>query len=134
MNPISSILEELTISNLFIRPNLLLWNRPEVFVLKSKKRAFIVESGSGGIYGHAHKLSELKNPRKLCKGALVYFTVDNEYFHSHPDEAHEYYIAKNGSEYAIYESVSGHIVSRTNFGAGHYHSLHIRDVIRIHQK
>jgi hypothetical protein len=65
MSLVDAILNELSIGNLFVRPNLLLWNRPEVFVFTTEKRIFILESGSGGIYGHAHGLTQLKNPRKL---------------------------------------------------------------------
>lgn len=130
-NPVSYLFDELTFDNMFVRPNLLMWNRPEVFVFNTGKMVFVVESGSGGIRGHAHGLSRVKNPKKVCKGALVYFTVDSEYLHSHPDVAHEYYIAKNGAEYAIWDSETESIVNRTSFDAGHYHSLKIRDVIPV---
>lgn len=128
-NPFSYLFDELTVGNLSIRPNILLWDRPEVFVFKTDSLAFVVESGSGGIRGHAHALSQVKNPKKICKGGLIYFTIDGEYLHSHPDAAHEYYIAKNGSDYAIFDSETETIVNRTSFTAGHYHSLKIRDVI-----
>jgi hypothetical protein len=131
---VESLLNELSIGNLFIRPNILMWNRPEVFVFTTEKRIFILESGSGGIYGHAHGLAQLKNPRKLHKGALLYFTIDREFFHSHPDVAHEYYIAKTGSGYAIFDSETGNPVNRTSFDAGHYHGLKIRDVFKLQKK
>lgn len=134
MSLVDAILNELSIGNLFVRPNLLLWNRPEVFVFTTEKRIFILESGSGGIYGHAHGLAQLKNPRKLHKGALLYFTIDREFMHSHPDVAHEYYIAKNGSGYAIFDSETGNVVNRTSFDAGHYHGLKIRDVFKLQKK
>ena len=133
-DPINYVLDELSIDNLFIRPNLLLWNRPEVFVFHVDNHIFVVESGSGGIRGHAHGLSQIKNPRKKCKGAMLYFTIDSEYLHSHPDDAHEYHIAKNGSGYAIYDSDTESIVNRMAFAAGHYHSLKVRDVFEVDVK
>ena len=126
-----AIINELSIGNLFIRPNILRWNRPNVFVFTNENHIFVLESGSGGIYGHAHGLTQLKNPRKLHKGALLYFTIDGEFMHSHPDVAHEYYIAKNGSDYAIFDSETCDIIKRTTFNAGHYHGLKIREILKI---
>jgi hypothetical protein len=123
---------ELTVSNLFIRPNILMWNRPEVFAFKSGNLVFIVESGSGGIYGHAHKLTETKSPTIKIDGALVYFTLDTEYLHSHPNDTSVYYISKNTSnKYAIFDSTTKTEVSRCSFDALHWHSLTLRETIVV---
>ena len=116
--------------NLFIRPNILMWNRPEVFAFKSGNLVFIVESGSGGIYGHAHKLTENKSPAAKIDGALVYFTLDKEYLHSHPDDTTLYYISKNArNAYVIFDSTTKKEVSRCSFTALHWHSLTLRETI-----
>jgi hypothetical protein len=116
--------------SLFIRPNILLWNRPEVFAFKSDNLVFIVESGSGGIYGHAHGLTEVKSPTTIIDGAIVYFTLDEEYMHSHPNNTNIYYIAKTlAGEYAIFDSATKTQVSHCAFSGLHWHSLHIREVI-----
>ena len=118
--------------SLFIQPNILLWNRPEVFAFKSDNLVFIVESGSGGIYGHAHGLTEVKSPTTIIDGAVVYFTLDEEYMHSHPNNTNIYYIAKTqAGEYAIFDSTTKLQVSHCAFSGLHWHSLHIREVITV---
>ena len=129
--PVILLCDELSVNNLFVRPNILMWNRPEVFTFITRDIAFVVESGAAGIHGHAHKLVPVKNPAKKCNGALTYFTLDSEYLHSHPDTSTVYYIAKNGSEYAIFDSNTESIVFKSAFTAGHYHSLKIREVIPL---
>jgi hypothetical protein len=129
--PLSLVLDELSFANAFIRPNVLMRNRPEVFTFRTNEMVFVVESGAGGIYGHAHTLTQVKSPSKKYAGALVYFTLDAEFMHSHPDASHIYYIAKNGSEYAIFDSKTMSVVTRGSFTAGHWHSLKIREAITV---
>ena len=118
-------------TDLILYPNILLGDRPEVFVFKSKKHAFVVESGSGGFLGHAHSLQQVKSVPKKIKGALVYFTIDSEYLHSHPDSDAIYYIGKTKQgQYKIF-SPDGVAVERTSFDGLHYHSLLLREVIPI---
>jgi hypothetical protein len=120
------------IMDLFVYPNIALYNRPEVFAFKCKKQVFIVESGSGGIMGHAHILKQVTNVEKKIKGACVYFTVEKEYLHSHPDTEMLYYIAKaSDGTYQIFCSETNAVVGRTDFTAGHYHGLKIREVLTI---
>jgi hypothetical protein len=115
--------------DLFIYPNVLLRDRPEVFTFTSKKKTFVVESGSGGLMGHAHELVQVSNVDKKVKDAYVYFTVASEYAHSHPDDTAVYYIAKNNGSYDIFDLATQTVVTRTAFGGGHYHGLKIRQVI-----
>ena len=118
--------------SLFIQPNILLWNRPEVFAFQSDNLVFIVESGSGGIYGHAHGLTEVKSPTTTIDGAIIYLTLDEEYMHSHPNTTNIYYIAKTqAGEYAIFDSTTKLQVSHSAFSALHWHSLHIREVFTV---
>jgi hypothetical protein len=120
------------ILNLFVYPNIALHDRPEVFAFKGKKRVFIVESGAGGIMGHAHILKQVTNVEKKIKGACVYFTVEKEYLHSHPDTEMLYYIAKaSDGTYQIFSSETNAVVGRTDFTAGHYHGLKLREVLTI---
>ncbi len=120
------------IMNLFVYPNIALHDRPEVFAFKGKKRVFIVESGSGGIMGHSHALKQVTNVEKKIKGAYVYFIVENEYLHSHPNTEMMYYIAKaSDGTYQIFSSETNAVVGRTDFTAGHYHGLKIREVLTI---
>ena len=112
---------------MFIRPNIMMWNRPKVFAFNSDNLVFIVESGSGGIYGHAHHLAEVKSPATTIDRAVIYFTLDEEYMHSHPTL---YYIAKTTTgKYAIFDSATKAQVFHCAFSALHWHSLHIREVI-----
>lgn len=120
-------------TDLFVYPNILMRDRPEVFTFKSKKNVFLVESGSGGIMGHAHELIQLKNVDKKVKGAVVYFTVANEYMHSHPDNTTVYYIAKVDGEFQIFDLATQKIVTKTGWGGGHYHGLKIREVVALHK-
>lgn len=120
-------------TDLFVYPNILLRDRPEVFTFNSKKNVFIVESGSGGIMGHAHELVQVDNVDKKVKGAAVYFTVAKEYMHSHPDNTAIYYIAKVDGEFQIFDLATQTVVTKTGWGAGHYHGLKIREVIALHK-
>ena len=129
---------KLNFEQLFIASNVLLRNRPEVYVLHGAKRAFVVNSGSGGINGHAHKLQQVfeKDLLEGCAvgGAEVYFKCLSEWMHDHPDENQIYYIcaAAGGGgeeEYAIYDYKTRSKVTHNGFGAGHYHSLSIAMVI-----
>ncbi len=120
-----------SLNTFFIQPYLLLRNRPEVYAFKGKKQVFIVESGSGGIMAHAHKLTQVQNVTPIVKGALVYFKIESEYLHSHPDTKKLYYIGKvSDGSYKIFNA-SNNAVTTTAWGAGHYHSLNIREVIDI---
>jgi hypothetical protein len=128
---ISTLMGRYGLTDLFIYPNILLRDRPEVFTFVSKKKLFIVESGSGGIMGHAHELIQLNTVDKKVKGAVVYFTVANEYLHSHPDDKTVYYIANDDGRYQIFDLATQTAVTRTGFGAGHFHGLKIREVVPI---
>jgi hypothetical protein len=130
---ISMFMGRIGLIDLFVYPNILLRDRPEVFTFNSKKNVFIVESGSGGIMGHAHELIQLNTVDKKVKGAVVYFTVANEYLHSHPDDTTIYYIAKDDGRYKIFDLVTETAVTNTAFGAGHYHGLKIREVVSLHK-
>jgi hypothetical protein len=123
-------------TDLFVYPNILLRDRPEVFTFKSKKNLFIVESGSGGIMGHAHPLKEVSKSHisKKIKDAKIYFTMETEYLHSHSDDEKIYYIAKSDDEYAIFDYETRETVSRCDFEGGHWHSLKIRDVVVVNKK
>lgn len=113
---------------MFIRPNIMMWNRPKVFAFNSDNLVFIVESGSGGIYGHAHDLAEVKSPTTIIDGAVIYFTLDEEYMHSHTTTV--YYISKTlAGQYDIFDSATKAPISRCMFSSFHWHSLHIREVI-----
>jgi hypothetical protein len=130
---ISVLMGRYRMTDLFVYPNILLRDRPEVFTFNSKKNVFIVESASGGIMGHAHELVQLDNVDKKVKGAAVYFTVANEYMHSHPDDTTVYYIAKVDGEFQIFDLATQTVVTKTGWGAGHYHGLKIREVIALHK-
>jgi len=120
-----------SIKDLFIRPYILLRNRPEVYAFKYKNQVFIVESGSGGIMAHAHKLTQVQDVKPIIQGARVYFKIESEYLHSHPDTTQLYYIGKiSDGSYNIFNA-SNNAVTTTAWGAGHYHSLKIREVITI---
>ena len=120
-----------SIKDLFVRPNILLRNRPQVYAFKDKNQVFIVESGSGGIMAHAHKLTQVQDVKPIIQGALVYFKIESEYLHSHPDTKKLYYIKKMPmGGYKIFNA-SNKAVTTTAWGAGHYHSLKIREVITI---
>jgi len=114
--------------NWFIRPNIMMWNRPKVFAFNSGNLVFIVETCSSGIYGHAHGLTEVKTPATQIDDALVYFTLDEEYMHSHTDI---YYIAKSGSDYAIFCSSTKTQISHCSLAAIHWHSLKLRETFVI---
>ena len=128
---ISVLMGRYRITDLFVYPNILLRDRPEVFTFATKKNLFIVESGSGGIMGHAHELVQVNNVDKKVKGAVVYFTVANEYMHSHPDDKAVYYIAKVDGEFQIFELATQKAVTQTGWGGGHYHGLKIREVVAL---
>ena len=49
--------------------------------------------------------------------ALVYFTLDTEYLHSHEDENYLYYIAKTDNEYKIYDYDQQKIITLVFFCA-----------------
>jgi hypothetical protein len=126
----SWILNELNPINipvsLFVMPNILLWNRPKVYAFKSDNLVFIVESGSGGIYGHAHGLIEV-SPATRVDGAIVYLKLEEEWMHSHPNV---YYIAKTiAGEYAIFDFATKSQVYRCDLSALHWHSLKIREIL-----
>jgi hypothetical protein len=115
---------------MFIRPNIMMWNRPKVFAFKSDNLVFIVETGSGGIYGHAHDLTEVKSPTTTVDDAVIYFKLDEEYMHSHTTTI--YYIAKTlTGEYAIFDSATKTQVSHCLISALHWHSLKIREIITV---
>lgn len=126
---VSALMGRYGIIDLFVYPYLLMRDRPEVFTFATKKNLFIVESGSGGIMGHAHELIQLNTVDKKVKGAVVYFTVANEYFHSHPDDTTVYYIANDDGRYQIFDLATKTAVTNTAFGAGHTHCLKIREVV-----
>ena len=129
---VTALMGRFGITDFFVYPNILLSDRPEVFAFKGKKRVFIVESGAGGIMGHAHILKQVTNVEKKIKGACVYFTVEKEYLHSHPDTEMLYYIAKStDGTYQIFSTETNAVVSRTDFTAGHYHGLKLREVHTI---
>ena len=130
---ISVLMGRYRATDLFVYPNILMRDRPEVFTFNSKKNVFIVESGSGGIMGHAHELVQVDNVDKKVKGAAVYFTVAKEYMHSHPDNTAIYYIAKVDGEFQIFDLATQTVVTKTGWGAGHYHGLKIREVIALHK-
>ena len=139
MDLFSTVINDgISIKSLFITPYLLLKDRPEIFAFhyknnkKDKDIVFIVESGSGGIMGHAHPLKEIFDVPKKIKDAKIYFTIENEYLHSHPNKEYIYYIAKSKEDkYEIFEYETQKIVTRSNFSAGHFHSLKIREVINF---
>lgn len=130
---ISTVMGRYGFTDLFIYPNILLRDRPEVFTFNSKKNVFIVESGSGGIMGHAHELVQVDNVDKKVSGAVVYFTVAKEYMHSHPDDTTVYYIAKVDGQFQIFDLATQTVVTKTGWGGGHYHGLKIREVIALHK-
>jgi hypothetical protein len=121
-------------TDLFVLPNILMRDRPEVFTLSSKKEVFLVDSGTGGIMGHAHELVQLFDVPMKVKDARVYFTVAKEYLHSHPDDAAVYYIAKVNGVYQIFDLATRTAVTQMQWGAGHRHGLSIREVIYLHKK
>ena len=126
----SVLVQRYTFTDLFITPYILMKDRPEVYTFKKQNKVFIVESGTGGIMGHAHPLEEALDVKPVNNG-FVYFRVKNEYMHSHPDEEKVYYIGMENGEYAIFEYDTKTVVTRSDFGAGHYHGLHVREVITI---
>lgn len=132
--------EGFLLKNLIITPNVLLSERPEIYTFHyktdEKDILFIVESGSGGIMGHAHPLKEVSKSHisKKIKDAKIYFTMENEYLHSHSDDEKIYYIAKSDNEYAIFDYETRETVSRCDFEGGHWHSLKIRDVVVVNKK
>ena len=128
---LTAVMDGTSINNLFIKPYILLRNRPEVYAFKGKNQVFIVESGSGGIMAHAHKLTQVNNVTPFIQGAIVYFKIESEYLHSHPDKNKLYYIGKiSDGSYQIFNA-SNNAVKTTAWGASHYHSLKIREVIDI---
>ena len=121
-------------TDLFVYPNILMRDRPEVYTFSSKKELFLVESGAGGIMGHAHELVQVFDVPAKVKEARVYFTVAKEYLHSHPDDATVYYIAKANGAYQIFDLSTKTTVTNTAFGAGHRHGLNLREVISLQKK
>ena len=128
---ISALIGKVGLIDSFVYPYLLMRDRPEVFTFNSKKNVFIVESGSGGIMGHAHELVQVNTVDKKVKGAVVYFTVAKEYMHSHPDNTTVYYIAKVDGQFQIFDLATQTVVTKTGWGGGHYHGLKIREVVPI---
>jgi len=118
--------------DLFVEPNLLMRDRPEVFTFQKGNKVFLLESGAGGILGHAHAIVETF-PSKHIANAVFYFTLENEYAHSHPDSSHIYYVARSSSsgKYAIFDYDTQSEVSVSQFGAGHRHGLAVREVIYL---
>ena len=105
----------------------------EVYVLKGKRQIFVVECGAGGILGHAHVLRQVKEKDVVKKvvGARVYFTIDSEYLHSHPDTKTVYYIVKMSDGSYQITDYRYNVFTNTAFGAGHIHGLKIREVIHL---
>jgi len=132
----TTFLSRLNVTDLFVLPNILMRDRPEVYTFKKNGKIFILESGSGGILGHAHALKEVfPEKSKKIKNAVFYFTLENEYLHSHPHDTYVYYVGKNdNNEFAIFDTDSETEVKNSQFGAGHYHSLSIREVIDTKEK
>jgi hypothetical protein len=116
--------------DLLILPNVLMRDRPEVYTFSSNEEVFLVESGSGGIMGHAHELMQKFDVPTKVDGARVYFTVCKEYLHYHHDEATIYYIAKVDGVYQVFDLATRTAVTSTHWGAGHYHGLRVRDVFQ----
>ena len=128
---LTSILGRNNFIDLFVEPNILMRNRPEVFTFKKRKQLFVLESGAGGILGHAHAIVETF-PESRIRGAKMYFTLESEYAHSHPDTTHVYYVAKNSSGvYAIFDYDTKTECTKSYFGAGHTHGLAVREVVDL---
>ena len=104
-------------------------NQPEVYTFGRKRKVFVLESGAGGIMGHSHKLTRIKKDRIPTKirGAELYFTMEKEYLHSHPDDTKIYYIIGHD----IYDYDTQKIVTSSKFGAGHFHGLKVREVYEL---
>jgi hypothetical protein len=116
------------IPELFIYPNLT--NNPEVFTFHTKRKVFVVESCPGGIMGHCHALTQVKNVDKPINGAEVYFTIDNDFLHSHPDDKKMYYIIGTN----VYDYDTQKKISTTNWGAAHFHGIKVREVYEFRKK
>jgi len=129
----TTLLGRFNIIDLFIQPNALMRNRPEVYTFTKGRNVYVLESHSGGLLGHAHELLEATvDKNQQVKGAKLYFTIESEYAHSHPDTNFVYYVAKkqDGTDtYGIYELDTQKLVTSSKFGGGHYHGLTVREVI-----
>ena len=119
---------------LFVTPNIIMRDRPEVYTIKTKKRVFIVNSGPGGINAHAHALKQTYPEVKIAR-AEAYFVCESEWFHDHPSADKTFYIARAGgsttSDFSIFDYDTKLPVTHNEFSAGHYHALSIAEVIEL---
>ena len=127
------LLGRLNSIDMFVIPNML--QRPEVYTFTKGKKVFVLESHGGGILAHAHALVETF-PDKMdqVKGAKLYFTMEKEYSHSHPDTSFVYYVAKKGdgsNTYVIYELNTQKEVTSSKMSGGHWHGLSVKEVIEL---
>ena len=132
-----ALVNELNATSLFATPNLLMKDRPEVYVLHCRRYAFVLNSGSGGVLAHAHAIVPATPPSPVDR-ALVYFAFESEWLHNHSSDQTLFYIAKKGGgggggeEFGIYDYATHAEVARNEFNAGHYHGVSIKEV--VHKK
>ena len=83
---------------------LVIWILPPYLIsgkevtLKGTQNTYIVDSGSGGIFGHTHKLTVYTNtdiPVQYKNEYDVLFTCDENFYHAHPNTKTVYGIKNN---------------------------------------